>query len=79
MTVSAPVTANALPATGRAAPLRLVPSEPAPRASAVTPLKTQCSTCHLRDLCLPCGMTGNEPCAAARSNRAWRCGTAASR
>ncbi len=23
---------------------------------AIAPLKTQCSTCHLRDLCLPCGM-----------------------
>ena len=28
--------------------------------AAVTPLKTQCSTCHLRDLCLPCGLTGSE-------------------
>lgn len=24
------------------------------------PLKTQCSTCHLKDLCLPCGMTEPE-------------------
>ena len=24
----------------------------------VAPIKTQCSTCHLRDLCLPCGMNG---------------------
>ena len=26
----------------------------------VTPLMTHCSTCHLRDLCLPCGMTGSD-------------------
>jgi CRP/FNR family transcriptional regulator, anaerobic regulatory protein len=26
-------------------------------APAPTPLKTLCSSCHLRDLCLPCGMT----------------------
>jgi CRP/FNR family transcriptional regulator len=24
------------------------------------PLKTQCSTCHLKDLCLPCGLAGND-------------------
>ena len=27
------------------------------RTGAVTALGTQCSTCHLRDLCLPCGMS----------------------
>ncbi len=27
---------------------------------APTPLKTQCSTCHLKDLCLPCGLTGSD-------------------
>ena len=26
----------------------------------VSTLKTQCSACHLRELCLPCGMTGND-------------------
>jgi CRP/FNR family transcriptional regulator len=26
----------------------------------VAPIQTQCSTCHLRDLCLPCGLTGSE-------------------
>ena len=26
--------------------------------AAPAPLKTQCSSCHLRDLCLPCGMSG---------------------
>lgn len=29
--------------------------DPAP-----APLKTSCSTCHLKDLCLPCGLTGND-------------------
>ena len=29
-------------------------------AAAPAQLKTQCSVCHLRDLCLPCGMTGND-------------------
>ncbi|WP_231402467.1 fumarate/nitrate reduction transcriptional regulator Fnr [Caenimonas aquaedulcis] len=24
------------------------------------PLKTQCSACHLKELCLPCGMTGDD-------------------
>ena len=24
------------------------------------PLKTQCSTCHLKDLCLPCGLAGSD-------------------
>ena len=31
-----------------------------PHAAAVTPLTTSCSTCHLKDLCLPCGLTGSE-------------------
>jgi CRP/FNR family transcriptional regulator len=60
MTASAPVIAKEFAAAGRAAPLRLVPLDPAPRTSSVAPLKTQCSSCHLRDLCLPCGMTGND-------------------
>jgi len=34
----------------------VAPSEVSESAS-VTTLKTQCSSCHLRDLCLPCGMT----------------------
>ena len=34
-------------------------SRQAGAASAVpAPLVTPCSKCHLRDLCLPCGMTG---------------------
>ncbi len=27
---------------------------------APTPLKTLCSNCHLRDLCLPCGLEGSD-------------------
>ena len=40
--------------------IRVAPVPATPRAGSVTPLKTQCSTCHLRDLCLPCGLTGSE-------------------
>ena len=40
------------------APVRLVPRQQATAASSAAPLKTQCSSCHLRDLCLPCGMVG---------------------
>ncbi|MBI5277166.1 MAG: fumarate/nitrate reduction transcriptional regulator Fnr [Burkholderiales bacterium] len=27
---------------------------------APTPIRTQCSTCHLKDLCLPCGLNTND-------------------
>jgi CRP/FNR family transcriptional regulator len=40
------------------APLRFVACETVRDSATVAPLKTLCSTCHLRDLCLPCGMTG---------------------
>ena len=40
--------------------IRVAPVPATPRAGSVAPLKTQCSTCHLRDLCLPCGLTGSE-------------------
>jgi CRP/FNR family transcriptional regulator, anaerobic regulatory protein len=42
--------------------IRIMPSyQPRATGSAPAPsLKTTCSTCHLRDLCLPCGMTGVE-------------------
>ena len=45
-------------ATMTEAPVRLVPRQQAPHRPAPAPLKTQCSNCHLRDLCLPCGMAG---------------------
>jgi CRP/FNR family transcriptional regulator len=39
------------------APIRLVPRLlPAAESAAAAPLNTLCSSCHLRDLCLPCGM-----------------------
>ena len=31
---------------------------PAAGAAAPTPLKSLCSSCNLRELCLPCGMDG---------------------
>ncbi|WP_427911349.1 helix-turn-helix domain-containing protein [Ramlibacter sp. MMS24-I3-19] len=41
---------------------RAIPIRPAStqRRSEVAPLKTMCSTCHLRDLCLPCGLSGSD-------------------
>lgn len=38
--------------------VRMVPR--ATTVPAVSPLKTHCSDCHLRELCLPCGMSGSE-------------------
>jgi CRP/FNR family transcriptional regulator, anaerobic regulatory protein len=40
--------------------IRVAPVPGTPRAGSVPPLQTLCSTCHLRDLCLPCGLTGSE-------------------
>jgi CRP/FNR family transcriptional regulator, anaerobic regulatory protein len=40
------------------APIRLVPQARTARSAAVPVLQTLCSNCHLKDLCLPCGMTG---------------------
>lgn len=42
------------------APIALQPLPSRTRELAVAPLKTVCSSCHLRDLCLPCGLTGDE-------------------
>lgn len=44
------------------APVRFVSAPTARAGATVPPLKTQCTTCHLRDLCLPCGMSGEEMC-----------------
>jgi CRP/FNR family transcriptional regulator len=38
--------------------VRIVSATPAAESVQVAPIKTQCSTCHLRELCLPCGMNG---------------------
>ncbi len=41
--------------------IRIAPAAPQGRqASLPATLKTQCSACHLRELCLPCGLTGSE-------------------
>ena len=43
------------------APVRFVPRETALRPPAVpSTIATLCSTCHLKDLCLPCGLTGSD-------------------
>jgi CRP/FNR family transcriptional regulator len=45
----------------QATPLRFMPAAILARtATTAAPLKTQCSTCHLKDLCLPCGLTGSD-------------------
>jgi CRP/FNR family transcriptional regulator len=56
---------NAVLEVRPAAPLRFVPraslaDATAARGAAVAPLQTLCSTCHLRDLCLPCGLSGTD-------------------
>jgi CRP/FNR family transcriptional regulator, anaerobic regulatory protein len=40
--------------------IRIAPVPSIPRGGSVAPLKTLCSTCHLRDLCLPCGLSGTD-------------------
>lgn len=40
--------------------IRLVPSASPDSRHTVAPLKTQCSSCHLKDLCLPCGLAEPE-------------------
>ena len=39
-------------------PVRIEPRLEAEFMAPIAPLKTRCSSCHLRELCLPCGMTG---------------------
>ena len=40
--------------------IRVVSASQTVQAPPVATVKTQCSSCHLRDLCLPCGMAGAE-------------------
>ena len=42
--------------------ITIVPRACSPSSAddAPAPLKTLCSTCHLKDLCLPCGLTGSD-------------------
>ena len=42
------------------APIHFIPSSALSRTPGPAPIRTQCSTCHLRDLCLPCGLTGSD-------------------
>ncbi|MBC5767007.1 fumarate/nitrate reduction transcriptional regulator Fnr [Ramlibacter albus] len=43
------------------APIRVVPrARTTTYTSDVPTITTLCSTCHLKDLCLPCGLAGNE-------------------
>ncbi|HSV48643.1 MAG TPA: cyclic nucleotide-binding domain-containing protein, partial [Ramlibacter sp.] len=42
------------------APVHFVPRGDSRRAEAIAPLQTLCSTCHLKDLCLPCGLNGSD-------------------
>jgi CRP/FNR family transcriptional regulator len=44
----------------QATPLHFMPAAIMARTASTAPLKTQCSTCHLKDLCLPCGLTGTD-------------------
>lgn len=43
-----------------ASDLRVIPIRQAMGAAQVAPLGTPCSSCHLCDLCLPCGMTDGD-------------------
>jgi len=59
------LTTNDSPRAGSAGYLSLADSKVAPRAANIAPLKTVCSTCCLRELCLPCcGLTRSEKDAA---------------
>ena len=52
--MSSTVTSKAAPAIPIAAVSVSARSKP------VATIKTQCSSCHLKDICLPCGLTGSE-------------------
>jgi CRP/FNR family transcriptional regulator len=41
-------------------PICIVPWREAADSPSVAPLKTLCSSCHLRDMCLPCGMASSD-------------------
>ena len=40
--------------------IRVLARQPGPVSAPVSPLQTHCSSCHLRDLCLPCGLAGSD-------------------
>ena len=59
------MTTNSSARISRAARLPLANSAIAPKSDNIAPLKTACSTCNLRELCLPCcGLTRSEKHAA---------------
>ena len=41
-------------------PLYFIPATDLASTASPAPLKTQCSTCHLKELCLPCGLAGSD-------------------
>lgn len=43
----------------RPAPVRFIAARE-PRTATPAPLTTLCSACHLKDICLPCGLAGDE-------------------
>ena len=43
-----------------ASSFRIIPIRPSMEDAQVTPLRTPCSSCHLCDLCLPCGMADSD-------------------
>jgi CRP/FNR family transcriptional regulator len=40
--------------------IHIMPVRQQPLPAVATPLKTLCSSCHLKELCLPCGLSGND-------------------
>jgi CRP/FNR family transcriptional regulator, anaerobic regulatory protein len=64
MTATQRAAAASTEATGTA-PVHIVPRAKGASPASIgdgqpAPLKTLCSTCHLKDLCLPCGLTGSD-------------------
>jgi CRP/FNR family transcriptional regulator, anaerobic regulatory protein len=54
---------STMPTTTLEAPARTIRIAPVPsytRATPVPQITTQCSACHLKDLCLPCGLDGTD-------------------
>jgi len=51
---------SAVPAPATASTYCVLSELPVPGSAAVAPLKSLCSSCHLREMCLPCGMEGSD-------------------
>jgi CRP/FNR family transcriptional regulator len=52
--------AAVLEAPVRSIRIAAVPAIPRATSTSVTPMQTLCSSCHLKDLCLPCGLAGSD-------------------